>query len=170
MTTFAREDMHDLADPLETELCILGLAIPNPSVQALDLSDDYGLCLQPPWLVGGPTVRCLLCVLQPHGDVKPVCPLPVRDAAVRPPRHDRQHGGKMRSHLVQLRCRPTVGWPVDPRLGATTAGAGKAGKPDRHRAEQRRDLMQPPTLDVTPTTAGRTARSPNRMVMCVGRS
>ena len=32
MTALALEDMHDLADPLERELSILGLTVPDPPV------------------------------------------------------------------------------------------------------------------------------------------
>src|SRR5271165_3983518 len=72
MTALALEDMHSLADALECELGIPGLAVPDPSVQSLDLRDDRRLCLDPTRLVGGQSTRCLLRVLQLHGDVEPV--------------------------------------------------------------------------------------------------
>ena len=74
-------------------------------------------------------------------------------------------GGKMRSQLIQLRRRPTMRWPADTSLGAATAGAAKPRKPHRHRAEQRRDLMQPPILDVTSPAAGRAIRPQCRMII-----
>src|SRR5271165_562362 len=67
MTALALEDMHSLADALERELGIPGLAVPDPPVQSLDLRDDHRLCLDPTRLVGGQSTRCLLRVLQPHG-------------------------------------------------------------------------------------------------------
>ena len=74
-------------------------------------------------------------------------------------------GGKMRSQLIQLRRRPTMRWPADTSLGTTTAGAAKPREPHRHRAEQRRHLMQPPVLDVTPPATGRALRPRNRMIV-----
>jgi len=47
----------------------LRLAIPDPSVRALDFSNDRALRLYPTWLVIGQAARRLLRVLQPHGDV-----------------------------------------------------------------------------------------------------
>src|ERR1700745_1778744 len=73
MTAFTLEDMHDLADPLETELRILGFAIPDSPMQAFDLRDDRCLRSHPTRLVGRQTARRLLRVLQSHGDVEPVC-------------------------------------------------------------------------------------------------
>jgi hypothetical protein len=35
------------ADQLESAPCVLGLAVPDPSVQAFDFRDDHGLCLHP---------------------------------------------------------------------------------------------------------------------------
>jgi hypothetical protein len=66
--------------------------------------------------------------------------------------------------LVQLRCRPTMRGPADARLGAATASTEKSGKPHDHPAEQRRDLVKPPVLDVTSTAAGRAIRPQNRMM------
>ena len=76
----------------------------------------------------------------------------------------RHEGGKMRSELVQLRCRPTMRWPADTRLGAATASAAKPRQPHGHPAEQRRDLTKPPVLDVASTAAGRAIRPQNRMI------
>src|SRR5260370_4269072 len=72
MTALAPEDMHGLADPVERELSILGLTVPDPPVQALDLRDDRCLRLDPTRLVGRQSAGCLLRVLQPHGEVEPV--------------------------------------------------------------------------------------------------
>ena len=51
MAAFAREDMHDLADPLERELGVPGPAVPNSPLQALDLCDDHCLGSGPTRLV-----------------------------------------------------------------------------------------------------------------------
>src|SRR5713101_2423008 len=72
MTTLAPEDVQDLADPLERELGISGLAVPDPPMQALDLRDDCCLRLNPTRFVGGQPARCPLRMLQPHGNVEPV--------------------------------------------------------------------------------------------------
>ena len=74
-------------------------------------------------------------------------------------------GGKMSSQLIQPRRRPTMRWPADTSLGATTAGAAKPREPHRHRAEQRRDLMKPPVLDVTSPAAGRAVRPQCRVIV-----
>ena len=72
MTALALEDMHDLAGPLETDLGVLGLIVPDPPVQPLDLRDDHRLRLDPSRLVSRRSARRLLRVLQPHGE-------PIRD-------------------------------------------------------------------------------------------
>src|SRR5208283_2344421 len=82
MTALGLEDMHDLADALECAPGIPGLAVPDPPVQSLDLRDDSHLCLDPTRLVGGQSTRCLLRVLQPHGDVEPVRNWRLRDASL----------------------------------------------------------------------------------------
>jgi hypothetical protein len=74
-------------------------------------------------------------------------------------------GRKMRPQLVQFRRRPTMRRPADTTLGVTAAGAAKSREPHRHRAEQRRNLMNPPVLDVAPATAGRAVRPNQRMVL-----
>ena len=51
MAVFALEDMHDLADPVDAEAGILGLAVPNAPAQALDLLYDRRLGLLPARLV-----------------------------------------------------------------------------------------------------------------------
>ena len=75
----------------------------------------------------------------------------------------RHQGGKMRSELVQLWCRATMRRPADTRRATTTAGAAKPREPHRTRAEQRRDLMKPPILDVTSTAAGQAVWPQNHM-------
>lgn len=52
---FALEDMYDLADPVDAAPDILGLAVPDPPAQALDLLDDHGLGVQPAAPVGART-------------------------------------------------------------------------------------------------------------------
>ena len=74
-------------------------------------------------------------------------------------------GGKMRSQLVQLRCRPTMRWPVDARLGAAAASAAKSRQPHGRPTEQRRDLVKPPVLDVAFPAAGRAIWPQNRMLV-----
>src|SRR2546423_7179277 len=72
MATFALEDTYDLADPVDAAPGILGLAVPDPPAQALDLLDDHGLRLHPAGPVGRQSACCVRCVLKPHGDVKPI--------------------------------------------------------------------------------------------------
>jgi hypothetical protein len=55
-------------------------------------------------------------------------------------------------------------WPADTRLDATTASTEQSRKPHRHPAEQCRDLMRPPVLDVESPAAGRAIRPHNRMI------
>ncbi len=47
MAVLALEDMHDLADPLDREPGIFGLAVPDPPVQVLNLCDYHR------WLLSG---------------------------------------------------------------------------------------------------------------------
>src|SRR5271165_5133681 len=82
VTAIALEDMHSLADALECEPGIPGLAVPDPPMQSLNLRDDRRLCLDPTRGVGGQSTRCLPCVLQPHGDVEPVRNRRLRDAGL----------------------------------------------------------------------------------------
>ena len=58
---------------LRVDPSILGLAVPGSPAQALDLGDDFGLCVQLAWLVHGQGVRYLRGVLQAHGEMEPVC-------------------------------------------------------------------------------------------------
>src|SRR3712207_2223528 len=78
----ALEDGHHLADPLDREPGVLGLAVPDPPAQALDLLDDHRLRLQPTWFVGRQHLRRPLRVLEPYGDVEPVEDRWARDAGI----------------------------------------------------------------------------------------
>ena len=64
--------MHHCADTTDADLSILGFAIPQPPVQALDLRDNHRLRRHPCRVIRRQTAGCLLQVLQPHGDVEPV--------------------------------------------------------------------------------------------------
>jgi hypothetical protein len=82
MTTLTPEHMHDFADPVERELGILRLAVPDSPVQPVDFRDNRCLRRQAPRLVGGQSARRQLRMLQPHGDVEPVGNRLLRDAGV----------------------------------------------------------------------------------------
>src|SRR6186997_1228539 len=82
MVVLALEDMHDLADPVDAAPGILGLAVPNPPAQPLDLRDDHGLRLHPTGFVGRQSDRRLLRVLEPHGDMEPVGDWWIRDPGI----------------------------------------------------------------------------------------
>src|ERR1700761_5570280 len=73
MTALTLVEMHDLADAIEGLLGIFGLAVPDAPVQPLDLRDDCGLGLLATRFVGGQSACRQLRVLQPHGDVEPIC-------------------------------------------------------------------------------------------------
>ena len=66
------EDRHDLADALESYLRILGLAVPDPPVQAVDFRDDHRPGVLLLWGVDRQGAGCLFGMVQPHGDVKPI--------------------------------------------------------------------------------------------------
>src|SRR5271169_4368939 len=72
MAAFPFVSMHDLADPIDAALGILGLAVPNAPTQSLDLLDDHDLGLHPAGIVGRQTACYLRRVLDPHCDVEPV--------------------------------------------------------------------------------------------------
>src|SRR5712671_3105589 len=55
--------------------------------------------------------------------------------------------------------------PADARLGAATVSAAKSRQPHGHPAEQGRDLVKPPVLDVTSPAAGRAIRPQSRMIV-----
>jgi len=65
-TTSSRRSQRRLCNRL------LGLAIPDAPVQALDLLDDHRFRRSPGRIVSQQGASDLLQVLQPHGDVKPV--------------------------------------------------------------------------------------------------
>jgi hypothetical protein len=99
VTTFTLKDMHDLSDPIESDAGALGLSVPDPPVQALDLIDDRCFRLDPSRLVGRQSARRMLRVLQPHGDVK--------QSAI---------GGFMTPAATRIDCRPG-----QPSVNAVTA-------------------------------------------------
>jgi hypothetical protein len=53
VAAFTLEDVHDLADPLDREPGIFGLAVPDPPVQPLDLLDDQLVAGYPVVVFGG---------------------------------------------------------------------------------------------------------------------
>jgi len=69
VTTDPSFGRHDGADALEGDLSILGLAVPDPPVQAIDFRDDRGPGVLPLRGVGRQGAGCLFSMLQPHGDV-----------------------------------------------------------------------------------------------------
>src|SRR4051812_38065822 len=82
MAVLVFEDMHDLADPLDRDLGVFGLAVPDPPVQTLNLSNDHRLRLHPTRLVGRQHFGRLLRVLKPHSDVEPVKDRQARDTGI----------------------------------------------------------------------------------------
>jgi len=62
--------MHDLADPIDAALGVLGLAIPNAPSQPLDRFDDRRFRLHPPGIVGQQAARGLRRVLESHREVE----------------------------------------------------------------------------------------------------
>src|SRR3954452_6838359 len=70
------------ADAFDADLRILGLAVPQPPAQALDLLDDHRLCGRALRTIARQASGNLRQVLQPHGDVEPVEYRKPRDARV----------------------------------------------------------------------------------------
>src|SRR5215212_1923435 len=68
----ATEVVHHRADAIDADLRILGLAVPQPPAQALDLLDDHRLRGRALRTIGRQASGNLRQVLQPHGDVEPV--------------------------------------------------------------------------------------------------
>src|SRR5271169_339568 len=66
------EDMHDFPDPLDRDLGVFRVAVPDPPAQPLDLLDNERLCLHPARFVGRQRTRRQLRVLKPHRDMKPI--------------------------------------------------------------------------------------------------
>jgi hypothetical protein len=64
----------------------------------------------------------------------------------------------MSLQLIQLRRRSASRWPTYARLGAVAGRAQKSGKPHRPFAEQRRDAVPTPVLQVTFAGAGPATR------------
>jgi hypothetical protein len=67
-------------------------------------------------------------------------------------------GGKVSLQLVQLWCRSASRWPTHTRLGVIAGRAQKPRKPHCHFAEQRRDAVPPPVLQVAFSAAGPATR------------
>ena len=76
------EDRHDLADALDGDPGILGLAVPDPPVQAVDFREDHGPGVLPLRSLGRQVARCLFGMLQSHGDVEPVEARRLGDAGI----------------------------------------------------------------------------------------
>src|SRR4051794_3553873 len=92
---------HHRADAIDAELRILGLAVPQPPAQALDLLDDHRLRGGALRTIGRQASGNLRQVLQPHGDVEPVEYRKPRDASVE--KNAPQPGtaiGKRRQHCA----------------------------------------------------------------------
>src|ERR687896_735485 len=68
----ATEVVHHRADAINADLRILGLAVPQPPAQALDLLDDHRLRGGALRTIGQQASGNLPQVLQPPGDMKPV--------------------------------------------------------------------------------------------------
>ncbi len=64
--------MHDLADALDADLGILGLAVPQTPAQPVGFRDDHRLRLLPRRRIGRQGAGGLLQVLQPHCDMEPI--------------------------------------------------------------------------------------------------
>src|SRR5215213_7718682 len=97
----ATEVVHHCADAIDADLRILGLAVPQPPAQALNLLDDHRLCGRALRTIGQQASGNLRQVLQPHGDMKPVEYRKPRDASVE--KNAPQPGtavGKRRQHCA----------------------------------------------------------------------
>src|SRR3954463_2263954 len=97
----ATEVMHHRADAIDADLRILGLAIPGPPAQALNLLDDHRLRGRALRTIGQQASGNLRQVPQPHGDMKPVEDRKPLDASVE--RNAPQPGtavGKRRQHCA----------------------------------------------------------------------
>ena len=70
------------ADALEGDLGILGLAVPDPPVQAVDFRDDHRPGVLPLRGVDRQGAGRLFGMLQPHGDVEPVETRRLGDAGI----------------------------------------------------------------------------------------
>jgi hypothetical protein len=70
----------------------------------------------------------------------------------------RHQGSEMRAEPVRFPGRPTIRRPIDAGLDMTTADAAEPWEPQRHRTEHRRNLPEPPVIDMASTAAGRTDR------------
>jgi hypothetical protein len=72
VASLSLEHVHNLADLLNRELCILGLVVPDLPVQPLDLFDDEGLRFYPAGLVGQQPTRRQFRMLEALLDVEPI--------------------------------------------------------------------------------------------------
>jgi len=61
---------------------MLGLAVPDPPAQALDFRDNHSLCFDLLRSLGRQGAGCLLGMVQPQGDVKPLERRRRRDAGL----------------------------------------------------------------------------------------
>jgi Fe2+ transport system protein FeoA len=69
----------------------------------------------------------------------------------------------MGSQLVHFWCRPAMRRPAGRSFVMTTPRTAKSRKPHGHYTKQRRDLVRPPIVDMTPSVAGRADRSRRRI-------
>ena len=67
--------------------------------------------------------------------------------------------------LIELGCRPATRWPTHTRLDAIAGRAEEPRKPHCHLAEQRRDAMPPPILQVAFPTTGSATRPQQPMAV-----
>jgi hypothetical protein len=72
LTLFALKMMRHRTDTIDADLSVFGFAVPQPPVQTFDFLDNHRLRCHSCRIIGRQTAGCLLQVLQPHGDVKPV--------------------------------------------------------------------------------------------------
>ena len=76
------EDRHDVSDALKGDLRVLGLAVSDPPVQAVDLRDDHRPGVLPLRRVDRQGAGCLFGMVRPHGDAEPVEEWGRRDASI----------------------------------------------------------------------------------------
>ena len=99
MTALTLVETHEPADAIEGLLGIFGLAVPDAPVHPLDLCDDRDLGLLASRFVGEQSACRQFRVLQPHGDVEPVCDRSRGDAGVGKNRSQPGTAVGERSHL-----------------------------------------------------------------------
>jgi hypothetical protein len=74
--------VHDRVEAIDADLRVLGLAVPQPPAQALDLRDDHRLRSRPLGAVARQTSGNLRQVLQPHRNMEPIQDRELFDASV----------------------------------------------------------------------------------------